>query len=92
MTKLLDCRDENGRHWIVTTRPGFKDQQIVQFIGYSANGRSKTLCRDAAYGPEGWDLLRWFPRSPAPVPEAILSAVERQLKELVRQQEGVSRG
>ena len=89
MIELLDCRDENGRHWIVITRPGLRvrDQQIVDSTCYRSNGRGKSLRQSAAYGPEGWDLLRWFPRSPAPVPEAILENVERQLKELVRQQQ-----
>ena len=87
MSKLLDCRDENGRHWIVTTRPGSNGQQIVDFTCYRSNGSGKVLNQTAAYGSVGWDLLRWFPRSPAPVPEAILSAVERQLTELVRQQQ-----
>ena len=96
MIKLLDCRDENGRHWIVITWPGFNNQQIVDF--YRSNGRGKSLRQSAAYGPEDCDLLRWFPRSPVPVPEAILENVERQLKELVRQQrqqlqqEGLSNG
>ena len=91
MTKLLDCHDENGRHWIVTARL-FMGEQIFDFVCWRSNGSGKTLDQTAGWRSDGWDLLRWFPRSPAPVPEAILSAVERQLKELVRQQEGVGRG
>jgi hypothetical protein len=94
---LFTGLDHNNRSWAVTTWP-LVDQQIVRFVCWHATGRGKALDQTAAWGPDGWDMQRWFPRSPKPVPDVILSAVERQLKELVRQQqgqaqqEGVSRG
>lgn len=90
--------DHTSRSWVVTTWP-HDGQQIVRFVCWHATGRGKALDQTAAWAPaDGWDMQRWFPRSPAPVPQPILSAVERQLTELVRQQrqqlqqEGVGRG
>ena len=83
---LFDSKDHAGRLWKIEART-HNDQLIVWFVCWRANGRSKALDQIAAYSADGWDMQRWFPRSPAPVPEVILEAVERQLKELVRQQQ-----
>ncbi len=94
---LFNRTDHASRQWHITART-YNDQLIVTFICWRANGRGKALDQTAAWSADGWDMERWFPRSPAPVPEAILKAVERQLTELVRQQqaqlqqEGVQHG
>lgn len=97
-TKLFDDTDHAGRSWRITARPG-NGQLIVTFTCWHASGRSKALDQTTAWDADGWDLARpWLPRSPMPVPDRILQAVERKLKELVRQQqaqlqqEGVGRG
>jgi hypothetical protein len=97
---LFDSKDHAGRLWLITARPGriWSDELIVDFTCWRATGRGKSLNQSAFWGPGGWDLAaRWFPRSPLPVPEVILKAVEFQLKVLVRQQQAqlqqeVSRG
>ena len=96
-TVLFTGTDHAQRSWFVSTWP-HDGQQIARFVCWHATGRGKSLDQTAAWGPDGWDMQRWFPRSPSPVPEPILKEAERRLKELVRQQqaqvqlEGVSRG
>lgn len=97
-TTLFSDTDHAGRRWVITARP-YQDLLIVNFTCWNARGLSKALDQTSAWGAEGWDLSRpWLPTSPRPVPDRILQAVERQLKELVRQQqaqlqqEGVCRG
>lgn len=91
--------DATKRSWFITYRP--EDGQLtVRFICWRASGAGKALDQTCAWGKEGWDISRpWLPRSPAPVPVAVLRTVERQLKQLVQQQqqaqvqqEGVGRG
>lgn len=87
--------DHAGRRWLITSRT-LTDQILVNFTCYQANGRGKALDQTAVWGPEGWDISRWFPISPRPVPEAILTIVERKLKEMGPQpapveHQGVSR-
>jgi hypothetical protein len=87
---LFDSKDHAGRLWQITARPGriWSDEMNVDFTCWRATGRGKSLNQRAFWGPGGWDLAaRWFPRSPSPVPEAILRPVERHLKELVKQQQ-----
>lgn len=95
---LFDDTDHVGRSWRITARPS-NGQLIVTFTCWHSSGRSKALDQTTAWGVEGWDLSRsWLPTSPRPVPEQIITAVERQLTQLVRQQqaqlqqEGVGRG
>lgn len=94
---LFVDNDHKGRRWLITARP-HESQLIVNFVCWNTNGRSKALDQTSAWGADGWDLARpWLPRSPMPVPERILQAVERRLTELVRQQQAqgqqeVSRG
>jgi hypothetical protein len=88
--------DHAGRRWLITSRE-HAGQILVSFTCYRATGRGKALDQTAAWGPEGWDISRWFPVSPRPVPEAILKIVERKLKEMGPQRapvqhQGVSRG
>jgi hypothetical protein len=97
-TTLFSDTDHAGRRWVVTARP-YQDLLIVNFTCWNARGLSKALDQTSAWGEDGWDLSRpWLPTSPRPVPDRILDSVERQLKELVRQQqaqlqqEGVGRG
>ncbi len=97
-TTLFNDTDHTGRRWLITARH-YDGKVLVNFRCWNANGRSKALDQTAAWRPEGWSLARpWLPTSPRPVPEKILRDVERQLKELVRQQkaqlqqEGVGRG
>ncbi len=96
---LFNSKDHAGRLWLITARLGWSGEMIVDFTCWRSTGRGKSLNQSAFWNSGGWDLAApWFPRSPAPVPEVILEAVERQLKELVRQQqaqlqqEGVRRG
>ena len=95
--------DHAGRRWFISARQASNTvrthdgQILVTFTGYRATGRGKVLDQTAAWGPEGWDISRWFPVSPRPVPEAILTIVERKLKEMgpqraLVQHQGVSRG
>ena len=95
---LFDSKDNIGRLWLITARPLRGGGMIVDFTCWRSTGRGKSLDQRAFWGPGGWYLVaRWFPRSPSPVPEVILKAVELQLKKLVRQQQSqlqqeVSRG
>lgn len=95
---LYTGTDATQRSWAITYR--LEDGQLtVRFICWRSSGASKALDQTCAWGKEGWDISRpWLPRSPAPVPGFILRMVERQLKQLVQQQqaqvqqEGVRRG
>ncbi len=85
---LFNSKDHAGQLWLITARHGWTGEMIVDFTCWRSTGRGKSLNRLAFWGPGGWDLAApWFPRSPSPVPGAILRPVERQLKELVRQQQ-----
>jgi hypothetical protein len=85
---LFDSKDHAGRLWLITTKPKWSGEMIVDFTCWRSTGRGKSLDQLAVWGHGGWDLAaRWFPRSPSPVPDVILKEVELQLKELVRQQQ-----
>ena len=80
---VFDGRDHKSRRWLIIARP-YNNQVIVEFCCWNANGKSKALNMTSAWTDGEWDLSRpWLPTSPRPVPEAILEAVERQLKQVV---------
>lgn len=84
---LFQGEDHAGRSWLVTARPGqtgnpLRPATIVTFFCRSSRG-TKQLDQTAAWDPiERWDIQRWFPFSPRPVPEKVLQAVEKRLKEV----------
>ena len=84
---LFSDRDHKNRPWLITAKP-HDGQLIVSFRCWNVDGCSKALDKSAVWDTEGWDLASpWLPSSPRPVPDPILAVVERQLKELVRQQQ-----
>ena len=95
--------DPAGRRWFISARQASNTarthdgQILVTFTCWRSSTPGKALDRTAAWGPDGWDISRWFPVSPRPVPEAILELVERKLKEMAPQaapvqHQGVSHG
>lgn len=80
---LFQARDHVNRSWKVTHRPGLGSKVLVTFRCVAASGRSCVLDQTASWHPTtGWDMTRWFPSSPRPVPEAVLAAVEAKLREV----------
>lgn len=74
--------DHANRGWLVTARPFHFDTQLVTFVCRSQRG-TKALDQTGAWHPDtGWDMTRWFPASPRPVPSLVLAKVMSALREV----------
>jgi len=62
-----------GTRWAIIRHPeGTTDPRLVSFVKHGRNG--KLLDQVARWGPDGWDLSRWVPKSPQ-IPQWILQKI-----------------
>lgn len=84
---LFQGEDHANRRWLVTARPGktgnpSRPATLVSLRCLSQRG-VKVLDQTGAWHPiDGWDMTRWFPASPRPVPAAVLTEVMNRLANL----------
>lgn len=75
--------DHANRSWLVTARSGVLAERpaiLVTFVCRTLRG-TKQLDQTAAWdsAERAWDIQRWFPASPRPVPDAVLHVVQSEL-------------
>lgn len=71
-----------GTRWVIIRHPeGTTDPRLVSFVKHGRNG--KLLDQVARWGPDGWDLSRWVPKSPQ-IPQWILQKITTHMQRVFR--------